>query len=210
MKPLFTKWLLLSCAFLVVSEIANNVLNFKALTYNSLAEQLSKQQIQYYFDLQEKWKWLGYVFVPILLLVKTSLIASVFYVGTFFFSKAVFGFKQLWEIVITAEFVFLLVPIIKIFWFSFFETNYNLQDVQYSMPLSALTILGYKGLDVWFIYPLQILNLFELAYWLLLAYYIGKATKTNMDNGLKIVLLSYVPTLFFWVIVVMFITLNMS
>ena len=70
--------------------------------------------------------------------------------------------------------------------------------------------MGYQGLEAWFIYPFQVLNLFELAYWLILAFYIGKATKTNMDNGLKIVASSYGLALFLWVAVIMFFTLNYS
>lgn len=94
----------------------------------------------------------------------------------FFFSKTPIKLKQLWIFVISAEFVLLLVPIFKILWFYFFEPNYNLEDVQYFYLLSALNIVGYKGLEPWLIYPFQVLNLFELAYCLILAYFIGKAT----------------------------------
>jgi hypothetical protein len=44
---------------------------------------------------------------------------------------------------------------------------------------------------------------FELAYWLILAYFIGKITETNMDRGLKIVASSYGSALL-WVVVIMF------
>jgi hypothetical protein len=47
----------------------------------------------------------------------------------------------LWGFVIIAEFVFLLVPIFKIIWFYFFQTNYTLEDIQYFYPLSALNIV---------------------------------------------------------------------
>ncbi|MCK8142127.1 hypothetical protein MW871_09515 [Flavobacterium sp. I-SCBP12n] len=157
-----------------------------------------------------QWQWVGYLIIPIVLLIKTSLIASVLYMGTFFFSKTTVTFKQLWGFVITAEFVFLLIPIFKIIWFYFFQTIYNLEDIQYFYPLSALSIVGYQGLEPWLIYPFQVLNLFEVAYWLLLAYFIGKITETNMDRGLKIVASSYGSALLLWVVVIMFFTLNYS
>lgn len=210
MKRTLLKCLLLSIALIIISEITNKVLGIKDLLYNSLSEQLTQKQIQNFFEFQDKWHWVGYVFVPILLLIKTSLIASVLYVGTFFFSKVTITFKQLWSFVLTAEFVFLLVPLFKIAWFYFFQTNYKLEDIQYFYPLSALNIVGYKGLEAWFIYPFQTLNLFELAYWLILAYYIGKATQTNMDQGLKIITYSYGSSLLLWVVTIMFITLNYS
>ena len=117
---------------------------------------------------------------------------------------------------VKAEFVFLGVGVLKIVWFYFFQTSYTLEDLQYFYPLSALNIVGYKGLDNWFIYPLQVLNLFELAYWLLLSYFIGKLAFTEkdkgkpMDLGFKIVASSYGSALLLWVVVVMFFTLNYS
>lgn len=210
MKSTFLKFLLISIVLILMSEITNEVLNLKGLLYNSLAEQLTQKQITKIFAFQDKWKWVSYAFVLVLVLVKTSLIASVLYMGTFFFSKVAVTFKQLWDFVLSAEFVFLLVPVFKIAWFYFFQTSYKLEDIQYFYPLSALNIVGYKGLEVWFIYPFQTLNLFELVYWLILAYFIGKATKTTTDNGLKIVTYSYGSALLLWVVTVMFITLNMA
>jgi hypothetical protein len=210
MKIIFLKYFILCLALIVLSEITNSVLNYKGLLYNSLSEQLTQKQIQHFFEFQDKWQWLGYVFVPIMVLIKTSLIASTLYIGTFFFSKIPVTFKQLWAIVVSAEFVFLLVPVFKIVWFYFFQTNYKLEDIQYFYPLSALNIVGYKNLEPWFIYPFQTLNLFELVYWLILAFYIGKVTKSTMDKGLKIVAYSYGSALLLWVVTIMFFTLNYS
>jgi hypothetical protein len=210
MKCFLSKWLILAIALIFLIEITNKALNYEGLLYNSLAEQLTNKQIQYFFEFQDKWQWLSYIFMPILLLIKISLIASTLYIGTFFFSKVELTFKQLWGFVISAEFVFLLVPVFKIIWFYFFHTNYKLEDIQYFYPLSALNIVGYQDLEPWFIYPFQTLNLFEVTYWLILAYFIGKATQTSMDQGLKIVAYSYGSALLLWVVTVMFFTLNYS
>ena len=181
-----------------------------------LSEKLNTKQIEIFFNFQKKWQWFSYLLIPLVLLIKTALISSVLYIGTFFYSKTKVTFKNLWEVVIKAEFVFLGVGVLKIIWFYFFQTNYTLEDLQYFYPLSALNIVGYKGLDAWFIYPLQVLNLFELAYWLLLAYFIGKLAFTEkdkgkpMDLGFKIVASSYGSALLLWVVVVMFFTLNYS
>lgn len=105
---------------------------------------------------------------------------------------------------------FLLVPIFKIIWFYFFQTNYTLEDLQYFYPFSAINITGFNGLEPWLIYPLQTLNIFEVIYIIYLSYQIGDLTKTNADNGLKIVSFSYIPALILWITVVMFFTLNYS
>lgn len=207
--PLF-KYIFLTIITILLIEITRKSLDFNSALYNSLADKLTNQQIHDYFEFQKKWQWLEYLIIPIILLIKTSLIASILYMGIFFFSKIPITFKQLWNFAIIAEFIFLIVPIIKTIWFYFFQTNYTIEDIQYFFPLSALNIVDYKGLEPWLIYPFQIINLFELAYWLVLAYLIGKTTETNMDRGLKIVASSYGSALLLWVVVIMFFTLNYS
>jgi hypothetical protein len=69
--------------------------------------------------------------------------AAILDIGPYFFSKTKITFKELWGFVIIAEFVFLLVPIFKIIWFYFCQTNYTL----YFYPLLALNIVDEKELE---------------------------------------------------------------
>ncbi|MBF7091214.1 hypothetical protein IUY40_06655 [Flavobacterium sp. ALJ2] len=210
MKNPLVKCILFSILLILISEITKIALDIDKLLYNTIAEKLTSQQLNHFFEFQNKWKWISYIFFPIYIVIKTSIIATVLYVGTYFFSQKEVGYNSLWNIVIKAEFIFLLVATTKIIWFYFFQTNYDLEDIQYFYPLSALNIVGYRGLETWFIYPFQTLNLFELTYWLILAYFIGKETDTNMDKGLKIVVYSYGPALLLWITTVMFFTLSYS
>ena len=209
-------FILVSTLSILLIILTKNILKLEELFYNSLLTKFSTDQIDKVLNFQKKWQWLSYPFIPLLLLIKITLISSVLYIGTFFYSKAKVTFKQLFNAVVKAEFVFLGVGVLKIIWFYFFQTNYTLEDLQYFYPLSALNIVGYQGLESWFIYPLQVLNLFELAYWLLLAYFIGKLAFTEkdkgkpMDLGFKIVASSYGSALLLWVVVMMFFTLNYS
>ena len=210
MKSTYIKYVLLCIILLIFAEVTKHSLNFDKLIYNSLSETLSSNQIEKILDVQKKWQWVGYFFVPFYMFLKTIIITSFIYIGVYFFSKVEVTFKFIWDSIIKAEFVFLFVPILKLIWFYFFQTTYTLEDIQYFYPLSALNIIGYKGLDTWLLYPLQTLNLFEVAYIIYLSYQIGSLTKTNADNGLKIVSYSYVPALLLWVTVIMFFTLNNS
>lgn len=209
MKHYLLKLSTLSIAFIIINEITSNLLNFNGLLRYFMSDYLTLQEINRYFEFQKKWHWLTYFYIPIILLIKTSIIATILYVGLFLNSQDL-KFKQIWNIALNADFIFLLVPIIKTLWFLFFQPGYNLIDVQNFYPLSALNIVGYKNLETWFIYPFQVLNLFELSYIIYLAYQIGKITSTNADYGLKIVGLSYIPSLALWVATVMFFTLNYS
>lgn len=199
-----------SILLILISETTKSILDIDKLLYNTLAENLSLQQLSRFSELQNKWKWVSYIFIPIYTTIKTSIIAIILYIGTYFFSQKEVSYKSLWNIVINGEYIFLLVVIAKIIWFYFFQTKYELEDIQYFYPFSALNIVGYKGVDTWFIYPFQTLNLFELFYIIYLGSQIGKLTSTNADYGLKIVALSYIPSLLLWVSIVMFFTLNYS
>ncbi len=209
-------FLIYTLFFYLLGFLSDLLLDENKLLLNTLAEHFSVKQLNDYLNFQEKVKFLSYFIIPLVFLIKTALIASLLYIGTFFYSKAKVTFKQLFNAVVKAEFVFLGVGVLKIVWFYFFQTNYTLEDIQNFYPLSALNIVGYQGLESWFIYPLQVLNLFELAYWLLLSYFIGKLAFTEkdkgkpMDLGFKIVASSYGSALLLWVVVVMFFTLNYS
>lgn len=197
----------------------NFFLKIDKIVFSDFTSNLSIEQINEFLEVREKFKYFTYFFIFFLLFIKILVVTSSLYIGAFFYSKLKITFKQLWDIAVKAEFLFLLAGVAKIIWFYFFQTSYTLEDLQYFYPLSALNIIDYKGLDAWFVYPFQVLNLFELAYWLLLAYFIGKIasptkngviSKYPIDFGLKIVASSYGSALLLWVVVVMFFTLNYS
>lgn len=193
----------------ILGYLSSKILDINNLTLNSLGEQFSREQIQKLIEIEKKWQFVAYLLIPLLLLVKISIIAGVIDVGCFFFDKKI-KYKKLFNIVVKAEFVFLLVIIFKTAWFYFFQTDYDLEDLQNFYPLSTINIIGYDGLQPWFIYPFQVLNLFELVYWFILAYLIGKELNENTDKGFSIVASSYGVSLLIWVVGVMFFTLSIS
>ncbi|GAA3753693.1 hypothetical protein GCM10022422_44590 [Flavobacterium ginsengisoli] len=209
MKFPFIKWFLLSIATILITEIFKNSIKFEDLLYNFLSVQLNVKQVENFITFQRKWQWFSNLFIPFLLLLKIFVVSIILYIGLFFCNKDL-KFNTILNFVLKAEFIFLLVPICKIIWFYFFQTTYTLEDIQYFYPFSALNIVGYKGLENWFIYPFQVLNLFELFYVIYLGYEIGKLTDTNTDYGLKVISISYLPSLFIWVATIMFFTLNYS
>lgn len=209
MKPILLNYLLLTLLFTIINEVSNTVLNLNGLLRHSLSDYLTLDQLNNYFEFQDKWHWLIYFFIPMIILTKTLIIATILYIGLFLSNREI-KYINIWDIAVKGEFIFLLVPIIKTLWFYFFQTTYTLEDIQYFYPLSALNITGYKNLETWFIYPFQTLNFFELFYIIYLGFQIGKLTNTNTDYGLKIVSLSYIPSLLLWVATAMFFTLNYS
>lgn len=197
--------------FLVIGIqiISNRLLEYDTILSNSLSDQLTQEQLLDYLRLRKDLEWVGYIVMPIILFIKLSLIAAIIDVGCFFFEKEI-KYKKLFNIVVKAEFVFLGVIVLKTGWFLFFMPNYTLEDLQYFYPLSLINLIDYREYKTWFIYPLQIVNLFEIVYWFLLANLLGKSLKLSTEKSLTIIASSYGVGLFIWIIAVMFFTLNMN
>ncbi len=201
--------LLLASLQLVLGYFSSDLLQTKELYTATLSESLTHEQIQKILNVQSKWEWVGYLVVPILLFLKLSIIAAILDIGVFFYNKEI-KYSKLFSIVVKAEYIFLLVIVIKTAWLYFFVKDFTFQEVQNFYPFSMLHLVGTAGIDSWYFYPLQALNLFELAYWVVLAYLLGKALPVKVEKAFEIVLSSYGVGFFIWVIAIMFLVLNMS
>lgn len=203
-------WLFLqTILFIGLSYWSSIILEVDDAIYISLSESFTQKQVNSFIEVQKKWEWLGVIMFPLLLLIKTSIIAVLLNIGCFFFDKKI-SYKRLFNIVIKSEFIFLSVIVFKTVWFYFFKTDYTFEDLQYFYPFSVLSIIGYEGIRPWYVYPLQVLNLFELVYWVILAYLIDKEINDFSFKGVSIVASSYGVSLLIWVVGVMFFTLNIS
>lgn len=205
---LYINFTILTFTTLSLSFLSSQALRFDELYFNNLANQYTTKQINEIIGFQNKWQWVNILF-PLLILIKILITSAILDIGCFFFGKDI-RYKTLFHIAVKAEFVFVLVIVFKTAWFYVVQTDYTLEDLQYFYPLSVLQLFGYEGLEPWFIYPLQVVNLFELCYWLLLGYGLSKVLKRSVDYAMGIVASSYGVGLLIWVGAVMFFTLNMS
>jgi len=199
----------LSILHVFIAFLTNKLLTTQEVFYNSYIEKVSLESIDKYFQIHQKWFWISYMFNPVILTLKIFIIGSLIDAGLFFFNYDI-KFKKIVRIVLKAEYLFVAVGLIKIIWFIIFQQSYDLLDLQYYKPLSVINIVGYKGLEAWLVYPLQVLNLFEVAYWFVLAHLLGKELKFSINKGLIIIASSYGIGLLIWMVSVMFLTLNMS
>jgi hypothetical protein len=203
---IFLFWVIIIFS-LVVVFLSNNFLISESLYYNTFAEQLTAEKIDGLIEQTQKWSWLGYVIVPIIYFFKFSLIALILLTGFFFINKTV-SFSVLFKAVMLAELPFLFLPLIKLFWFLFVQTNYTFNDLQYFYPLSALQLFDVKSLAIWQIYPLQLLNVFEMVYWGLLAYWLKRLLNITLTKSMEMVIASYGTGLLLWVVFITFLSLN--
>ena len=119
-------------------------------------------------------------------------------------------FKQFFRIALIGEFVLLFVGVFKFGYFYFIKAGFTLLDIQQYYPLSYINFLDIESLQPWLVYPLQTINLFEIAYFFVLVYGMWKLLKNKYWKSFEIVAVSYGTGLVIWLGLVMFLTLNMT
>jgi hypothetical protein len=67
-----------------------------------------------------------------------------------------------------SEIVFVVASVIKLLWFIFFAGNYTLEDLSFFYPLSLINLFNRSEVASYWVYPLQIINIFQVLYALLL------------------------------------------
>lgn len=188
---------------------ANTVLISDDLYFDYFGEQLAYERVVELIDISKNWSWIGYFLLPIFYFLKFLFVAITLFIG-FQLSNSKVPFKDLFLVVMLGELVFFIGSFIKIFWFGVFFTDYTLQDLQYFSPLSLLSLFDRESVEPWLVYPLQLINLFEAAYWLLLAYGLCSITKERYSKMLGLVTSSYGVGLLLWVVFVVFLTVSIS
>ena len=155
------------------------------------------------FDALKKWIYITDV---LYIVVKITIIALILYTALFLNDQNV-PFSSVLNVVIYCDYIFLIPAAIKVPWFLHMYPRGTILDWHKTYVLSALSLFDNTPAD-WY-YPLQTLNVFEIAYWFLLAYGISKITRLDFDRSLKTVVISYVPALIIWVATICFCTLTM-
>lgn len=185
------------------------------LYYQTFNEQITFDQITKMLQISKKYYWLGYVFVPIIILIRVISTSIFLYIGVFFTNLKI-EFSKLFKVALLADFIFVLSGLAKLIILIFFKEVSTLEDLQFT-PLSVMEFLDYGKVDPLFIYPLSLLNVFELLYFLVLAWLLVSAINeanqersVNFGKSLKLVTASYGSGLLLWVVFVMFISLNLT
>lgn len=142
---------------------------------------------------------LQYIAIPLIYLIKFTVIAFVIWVGCFMFGyKITFG--QTWHVTLVSESIFLVAELLKICWFLFIETDPILYEIQAFYPLSLIHFADIYSLSKNLFYPLKALNIFEVAYWFLLVYGIHQMAQKRKNIAYAIIFTSYVPFFLLWLV----------
>ena len=178
-----------------------------------LAKDYPSSVVQNYMDSQKKWWWVSYAVTPVLIGIKILLVAFCLNFVKIISEKLEdVQFRDILTVVLIAEFVFIIAGFYKFFNFYLIETDYTLETLQTYYPLSLINYKEAISTEKWLAYPLQLLNVFEIMYWGVLAWGIWQLVdkKISYQRSLGYVALTYGIGLLFWVGVVCFLILSVS
>lgn len=205
-----TKYFLLyAAAFVLVGVLGNEILVTDDLYYDFFDQQMSYERITEFLSISKRLTWIVYILIPVYLLLKIFVVATCLAVGVLLFGYNV-EFIRLFKIALLSDIVFLVPPILKLVWFITIVPNYDLTDIQFFFPLSAFNLVRPEGIEPWMFYPLQIINIFEIIYWVLLAMGLRTILNASFSKSLAMVLSSYGVSLLLWVTFVIFLTISLQ
>ncbi|MDT3401262.1 hypothetical protein [Mucilaginibacter terrae] len=148
-------------------------------------------------------KWI-YVLTALYLLFKLCLISLILYTALYI-ADHLLSYWHILLIVSLCEGIFLVAAAVKMWWFHYYYPHGTLLQWHQLYILSSLSL--FPAIPAAWYYPLQTLNAFEVAYWFLLAFGVYRFSGLDYRTSFKIILLSYLPALFIWTVVVCFCTI---
>lgn len=186
----------------------NFILN-QSIYLNSYGDQLSTERIKNMISGSRKFAWIGYVKTPFSLIIKLSAVSLLLNIGSVLYNVKI-GFKKLFGIVLLAEPIFILSSLTKIAWMYFNSKDLTLQTIHFFYPLSLTNLFSINEVPKWLINAFQTINLFEISYWFILAYFLKDIIKKPFWKSFEFVLSTYGVGLFIWVVLMAFLRLSLS
>ena len=192
-----------------IHYISSSVLFNDDVYYDFYSERLTYEKIDTLLELKNKWEWLLYPFLIIFLYFKLLIVAAILYVGLLLTDYRQ-DFKSLFKIALLGEFIFLFQPLLRLIWYGILQPDYSLQDLQNFVPFSLLSLMDQTSINQVLVYPLNILNIIEVVYVVILSQLVSEKIDSGFSVSLKIVLGSYGTSLVLWVLCVTFLTVSLS
>lgn len=200
-------FVLLSLLAIFLSLIVDIFIVSDGLYYQTYIDYLPENQIIKIIGLAKKWQWISYFLIPVTILFRVVFASTCIYVGLLFLNHSV-PYSKIFHIALIADFVFIISSCYKILFLFIHKVNV-LEDLQFQ-PLALIHLFNKESVSPIFIYVLNLINIFELFYWLIVAYFLTKLFDMSFLKSIKIVASSYGVGLFVWASFIVFVTLNFS
>jgi hypothetical protein len=192
----------------ICGQYINSFILTKEIVYNTYAEKMTLDQVEVFFASTKKWQGTLYLFVPLGIILKITYNSFFLTVGSLFKNR--FGsFESNFNVCLKAEIIFALMQLTRILFLTFSRSINTLKDINI-VPFSLQSVFYHLNNPKWIIYPMQLCNVFEVAYICFVARLISVEQNMKFTDCLFFVLSTYIPAISFWVIIVIYFTLLFS
>jgi hypothetical protein len=155
-------FLFIAILAIVLNYLVQSTLITESVFINTYTETMNLDRINELFNNMKQYQLIAYLLIPVLLIIKIGYNTFALTVRTLL-SEGEFSFRGNFNVCLKAELAFTAMLLIKAIWLLFFGRVETVGDINF-IPLSAAGLFHEKDLPRWTVYPLQTLNLWELAY----------------------------------------------
>ena len=201
-------WISLILLYLLIQYLFNSFVLNETFYRNTWSQSFSMSRVEKMIDLNKKWNWVMYMLSPLMLTLKLLFVTFLIQ-ARLFLSESDYTFKKIFRIVLVAEFIPLGFAIIQLGYFLFVSPS-NMDDLNNFSPLSIMNFFKPNTIPGYLSYPLQSINFFEAAYWILLILGLKSQLGNSFGKNFKLVATSYGLGLLLWIVFVDFIQLQFS
>ena len=199
---------IISLFYVFVNFYTFNFILTDEFYYATLSGELGYYRVTEIISLNNRFQWLTYVFTPLFVFLKIVVVAAVLYLGLFL-GNSTLKFKDVYKISLVAEVVPLVGLMLKFIYLTITQPE-SAQEVQNFYPLSLVQLFGDNELPSYLVYPVQMINAFEILYWIVLAMGLQSMLKKKFSSSLLMVAATYGVALFVWTSLVVFIQVTYS
>ncbi len=154
-----------------------------------------------------RMRWFSFLLVPLLLLLRLSLVTMCLFIGSFFFAEMNGKkFKDWWSAAMVAQSVMLAYSVILCAVNIGFGANMSMELTTYT----SLLFLGGENIEPWVRMPLVAINVFEILYWAVMSLLVGRLCGTRFVKSFKFVMSTYGVGYLFYIASLMFLMLYLT
>ena len=183
--------------YVIILYYSNTLIFNRIYYYPAFDTTFVVDQIHNY---RQQHTWLFYTIFSEILSLKFVSVSALIYTGAFLYDQTI-TYQDCLKIVLLAEVSSILATIIIVIYF-FFHPPVAYDAFRLYSPFSIIQLIDAKHLPVYLIYPIKLLNVFELGYWSILVAGVAHFTKESVSKSLKIVATGYGVGLILWALFV--------
>ena len=198
----------LCLGYATTSYIQDTFIVTKEVYYNSLGEQLTMDRIDTMLERQTELKFVSYLFLPFIIVLKATIVALCLNCGMMMINYPI-HFGSLLKLVLRSSIVFLIGKL-ALTCILLFSTIQTFDDLVATNKFAITGFIDKANIPTWLMYPLSTLNVFELAFWLLLTAGISSLLEKSFKVSLGFVAMTYGLGLLIWMTFIVFLQLNLS